>query len=159
MRPFETVSGMGERDKGEWWRGWIQLWCIVRTFVNVTIYSQYNNKKQWTCWLEQCIHMFRGAGLPSSAAGRSQWGFPSCWLRLVASQLQRWVHMTAAGRHNNIPTHKHGNIAHTRRIGRPGLMLMNKNIWKVNSFCICFGLKDAVGLWFLLIKLLHQFKF
>jgi hypothetical protein len=32
-------------DKGEWWRGWIQLSYIIRTFINVTIYLQYNNKK------------------------------------------------------------------------------------------------------------------
>jgi hypothetical protein len=30
-------------DKGEWWREWIQLWYTIRTFVNVTMYSQYNN--------------------------------------------------------------------------------------------------------------------
>jgi hypothetical protein len=30
-------------DKGESWRGWVQLWYIVRYFVNVTMYSQYNN--------------------------------------------------------------------------------------------------------------------
>jgi hypothetical protein len=31
----------GREDKGEWWRGWIQVWCIwyiVRTFVNATMY-------------------------------------------------------------------------------------------------------------------------
>jgi hypothetical protein len=31
-------------DKVEGWRGWILLWYIVRTFVNVTMYTQYNNK-------------------------------------------------------------------------------------------------------------------
>jgi hypothetical protein len=31
MRLVETVAGI--EDKGEWWRGWIQLWYIVRTFV------------------------------------------------------------------------------------------------------------------------------
>jgi hypothetical protein len=30
-------------DKEEWGRGWIQLWYIVRTFVNVTMYPRYNN--------------------------------------------------------------------------------------------------------------------
>jgi hypothetical protein len=35
----------GRDDKGEWWRGWIQLWYVVRTSVNVTMYSQYNNNK------------------------------------------------------------------------------------------------------------------
>jgi hypothetical protein len=30
---------MGEEgDKGEWWRGWIQLRQIVRNSVNVTMY-------------------------------------------------------------------------------------------------------------------------
>jgi hypothetical protein len=29
--------------KGEWWREWIQLWYIVRTFVTVTMYPQNNN--------------------------------------------------------------------------------------------------------------------
>jgi hypothetical protein len=39
--PVETVPGMGEEDKGEWWRGQIQvwyIWYIVRTFVNATMY-------------------------------------------------------------------------------------------------------------------------
>jgi hypothetical protein len=46
MRPVETIPEMGvEEDKGEWWRGWIQLWHIVRIFANVTMYPQYNNKK------------------------------------------------------------------------------------------------------------------
>jgi hypothetical protein len=36
----------GRGDKGEWWRGWIQLWYIVRTSVNVTMYPQYNNNKK-----------------------------------------------------------------------------------------------------------------
>jgi hypothetical protein len=34
------------RDKGERWRGWIQLWCIIRTFVNVTMYPQNSNNKK-----------------------------------------------------------------------------------------------------------------
>jgi hypothetical protein len=47
MRPVETISGMGEEgDKGEWWKGWIQLWYIVKTFVNITMYPQYNNNKK-----------------------------------------------------------------------------------------------------------------
>jgi hypothetical protein len=40
VRPFETVSGV---DKEEWWRGWIQIWFMVRTFVNVTLCPQYNH--------------------------------------------------------------------------------------------------------------------
>jgi hypothetical protein len=46
MRHVETIPGMGgaeEGVKGEWWKRWIQLWYIVRTFVNVTIYPQYYN--------------------------------------------------------------------------------------------------------------------
>jgi hypothetical protein len=44
MRPFETIPGMGgEEHKGDWWKGWIQLWYIIKTFVNVTMYPQYNN--------------------------------------------------------------------------------------------------------------------
>jgi hypothetical protein len=44
------------RDKGEWWREWIQLWYIIRIFVNVTVYLQYNNKNftkglvEWLKW-------------------------------------------------------------------------------------------------------------
>jgi hypothetical protein len=38
MRPVDTIPGMWEGgNKGEWWRGWIQLWYVVTTFVNVTI--------------------------------------------------------------------------------------------------------------------------
>jgi hypothetical protein len=44
MRPVETIPGMGEGDKGEWW-GWIQTWSIINTFLNFTMYPQYNNKK------------------------------------------------------------------------------------------------------------------
>jgi hypothetical protein len=40
MRPAETIVGRECGDKGEWWRGWIQLWYIVRIFINGTIYSQ-----------------------------------------------------------------------------------------------------------------------
>jgi hypothetical protein len=25
--PAETVPGIGRGDRGEWWRGWIQVWC------------------------------------------------------------------------------------------------------------------------------------
>jgi hypothetical protein len=47
MRPAETTPQMGvEEDKGDLWKEWIQVWCIIRTFVNVTIYSQYSNKKK-----------------------------------------------------------------------------------------------------------------
>jgi hypothetical protein len=50
MIPVETVPRTGAGwDKGEWWRGWIQvwhIWYIVRTFVNATTYPQHNNKKK-----------------------------------------------------------------------------------------------------------------
>jgi hypothetical protein len=42
MIPIETIPGMGRsEDKGEWERGWIQvwyIWYIVRIFVDVTMY-------------------------------------------------------------------------------------------------------------------------
>jgi hypothetical protein len=41
MISVETMPGMGEGDKGEWWRGWIQvpyIWYIVRTFINATMH-------------------------------------------------------------------------------------------------------------------------
>jgi hypothetical protein len=34
-----------EGDKAEWLRGWIQLWYIIKTFITIPIYSQYNNNK------------------------------------------------------------------------------------------------------------------
>jgi hypothetical protein len=47
MRSVETIPGIGGRgNKGEWQRGWMQLWYILRTFVNVTMYSQYKNNKK-----------------------------------------------------------------------------------------------------------------
>jgi hypothetical protein len=36
----------GKGFKGEQGRGWTQVWYIVRTFVNFTIYPQYNKKKR-----------------------------------------------------------------------------------------------------------------
>jgi hypothetical protein len=52
MRPVETIPGMGGgKNKGEWWKGWIQvwyIWYIVRTFANATVYpdpaQKYINK-------------------------------------------------------------------------------------------------------------------
>jgi hypothetical protein len=39
MRHVETVPGMGGGgSKGEWCQEWIQLWYIIRTFINVTMY-------------------------------------------------------------------------------------------------------------------------
>jgi hypothetical protein len=43
MRPVETITGMGVGEIKNDGGGWIQVWCIVRTFVNVTMYPQYNN--------------------------------------------------------------------------------------------------------------------
>jgi hypothetical protein len=47
MTPAETISGIGG-GKGEWWSGWIQLWYIVRTFVNAqcapSTIIKYNKK-------------------------------------------------------------------------------------------------------------------
>jgi hypothetical protein len=40
MKPVETIPGMERGIKRECWRGWIQLWYIVRTLVNATIYPQ-----------------------------------------------------------------------------------------------------------------------
>jgi hypothetical protein len=37
-------------DKGEWWRRSVQIWYIVRTFVNVTLFSEqeyYDNLKKF----------------------------------------------------------------------------------------------------------------
>jgi hypothetical protein len=43
MRPVETIPGMGRGEIKENDGGWVQLWYIERTFVNVTMYPQYNN--------------------------------------------------------------------------------------------------------------------
>jgi hypothetical protein len=49
MRPVETIPGMeGEGIKendGGWW-GEFNYDNIVRTFVNVTMYPQYNNNRR-----------------------------------------------------------------------------------------------------------------
>jgi hypothetical protein len=47
MVTVETISGMGRQgEKGEWGRGWMQLWYNVSTFVNVTMYFWYNNNNK-----------------------------------------------------------------------------------------------------------------
>jgi hypothetical protein len=47
MRPVETIPGMGGKEvKENDGRGWIQLWYIVRAFVNVTMCPQYSNKNK-----------------------------------------------------------------------------------------------------------------
>jgi hypothetical protein len=43
MRPAESVPGVGGGGIKENDGGWIQLWCIVTTFINVTMYPKYNN--------------------------------------------------------------------------------------------------------------------
>jgi hypothetical protein len=41
LRPVDTIPGMGGGEgEGEWWRVWIQVWYIVRTFINVTMCPQ-----------------------------------------------------------------------------------------------------------------------
>jgi hypothetical protein len=49
-----NCSRNGRRgDNGEWWRGWIQLWRIVRIFVYVIMYPKHSNnkKKDYSlCW-------------------------------------------------------------------------------------------------------------
>jgi hypothetical protein len=47
------------KEEDERWSRWIQLWYIVRTFVNVTMYPQYNNnlkKKSWKV-LGRAVHV------------------------------------------------------------------------------------------------------
>jgi hypothetical protein len=44
MRPVDTIPGIGNMDKGEY--GGMNLTKIYcKNFVNVTVYSQHNNKK------------------------------------------------------------------------------------------------------------------
>jgi hypothetical protein len=41
MMPVETTQVVGDKDKGEWWRGWIQvryIWYIISTFVKAAMY-------------------------------------------------------------------------------------------------------------------------
>jgi hypothetical protein len=45
MRPVETILGMGGVGIGENDGGGKFNYDILRTFVNVTLYPQYNNKK------------------------------------------------------------------------------------------------------------------
>jgi hypothetical protein len=68
MRPAETIPGMGGgRDKGEWWRGEFNYDNIVRTFVNVTKYPQYNNNMVIKINLEnQVLGMVTHACNPST---------------------------------------------------------------------------------------------
>jgi hypothetical protein len=45
MRPIVTIPEIGGWIGENVGKGWIQLWYIVRTFVNVTLYPQDNNNK------------------------------------------------------------------------------------------------------------------
>jgi hypothetical protein len=49
MIPVETMPGIeGGGNKGEWWRGWFQVWhtlYIVRTFVIPQSTPTQHNKK------------------------------------------------------------------------------------------------------------------
>jgi hypothetical protein len=39
MISVETIPEIWEgENKGEWWSGWIQIWYIVRNFVNSCMY-------------------------------------------------------------------------------------------------------------------------
>jgi hypothetical protein len=62
----DIVCGPARQEKqvaGEWWRGWVQLRHFVRTFVDITMYPQYNynmiikkpelqRKKKWLAFLQ-----------------------------------------------------------------------------------------------------------
>jgi beta-galactosidase/beta-glucuronidase len=43
---LDKKSPGGRGDKGEWWRRWVQLWCIVRIFVNVTCTTIIKRKEK-----------------------------------------------------------------------------------------------------------------
>jgi hypothetical protein len=43
---------------GEWWKGWIWWWHIIRSFVNVTRWLQYdNNKNEWMSNKEELLSL------------------------------------------------------------------------------------------------------
>jgi hypothetical protein len=46
MRPVETIPGIVGGVKGGLIRGWVQLWHVIRTFANVTMYLPYSNSKK-----------------------------------------------------------------------------------------------------------------
>jgi hypothetical protein len=66
MEKWNYCRTGGKGDKWEWWREWIQLWYIVRTLLNVTVYPQYNNNnkkgtnKYWMffLWKKNVFSMF-----------------------------------------------------------------------------------------------------
>jgi hypothetical protein len=49
MRPVKTIPKMGEgrikENDGSMWIQLCYIWYIIRTFINATMYPQYNNKK------------------------------------------------------------------------------------------------------------------
>jgi hypothetical protein len=49
-----------EADKGECWRGWIQVWYIVRTFVKATCTpsEQQKNYSSMTNWLFKSVMFY-----------------------------------------------------------------------------------------------------
>jgi hypothetical protein len=51
---LKVFQEWGREDKGEWWKGWTQLWYIVRTFANATIYPSTTIKsKEYGVWQEE----------------------------------------------------------------------------------------------------------
>jgi hypothetical protein len=56
-----NYSGTGAKwEKGEWWKGWIQLWYIVRTFVKATCTpsEQQKNYSSMTNWLFKSVMFY-----------------------------------------------------------------------------------------------------
>jgi hypothetical protein len=43
MRLVETTQEWGIKDKGEWWKAWIQVRYIIKTFVNITMYNNHTS--------------------------------------------------------------------------------------------------------------------
>jgi hypothetical protein len=46
MKSVHSIPGMGREDKGERYRGWIQLWYIVRTFECTPVQQIYDSKNK-----------------------------------------------------------------------------------------------------------------
>jgi hypothetical protein len=92
---------MGEGDKGEWWRGWIQLWYVVRTFVNARMYPQYNsnlkkflNNTKHTQKLGVMVHACNPSTWEAEARGlwiQGQHGLHSKTLSQTQSILKHWI--------------------------------------------------------------------
>jgi hypothetical protein len=86
----------GRGDK-EWWRGWIQIWHIVRTFVNVTMYPQYNNMtiknikntfKKGCVWLKKKV-WGQGATYIGRVSSRGTIFYD--WLQILFYRLQEII--------------------------------------------------------------------